>query len=597
MSQILHSKIAAVRRKNLTVAALTGGAGAVGAFVLLLAATMLLDFYPNLPFTARAALLTLTLATAGFALLYSVFGPLLYGPDDDRIALMVEDAEPAFGTRLIASVQLARPGAVPAGGSASLARALIAQTEALAEPMDFTRVVRTDRLLRTAALAGLILLVGLGSFVYAADVARDLLQRSLFLSDIPVPRNTRVYPITGDLLVARGDGVEILALADGTTPPDDKRNLVIRTLPDNKGEAARTQTFAMERYETDADPARLPRLTALLTTPGRDPRLTDQTLQKLRGGAPVYAATIENVQESFEFRARLNDGESPRKFTVRVLPRPAITKVQARQIYPAYTGRSPEDRAPGDLTLLQGSKLQLAIATSKRLQRANNHVHLIGSDKDIPLTLDAANPQRLTGEIDLPKGTTGFSINLTDEHGLKSKDPAIYRVDLIPDKAPTVRITAPTRKEVLLVRDAKHRVAFEAVDDFAIAAASIRYRLNEGPEQTIKLDLRGQRPRSFPAAYDWRLTDVQSATEGSVIEYWVEIEDTRTDDYGGPNRTASEHYMIRLVSEAEKRAEMAARIADIGSGLRTAAEDQESVADRVGTILLEKQPEPGAPTR
>jgi hypothetical protein len=593
MSQILHSKIAAVRRKHLVVAALTGAAAAVAAFVLLLAASMLLDFYLNLPFTARAALLTLTLAAAGFALLYSVFGPLLYGPDDDRIALMVEDAEPAFRTRLIASIQLARPGAVPAGGSTSLARAMIAQAEAIAGPIDFARVIKTDRLLRVAALAGLTLLLGLASFVYAADVARDLLQRSLFLSDIPVPRNTRVYPITGDLLVARGDTVEILALADGTTPPDDKRRLVIRTLPDQKAEPARTQTFNMERLDTDADPARAAHVESVLAASHpKAPRTAD----KLKSGAPVYAATIENVQESFEYRARLNDGESPGRYTVKVLPRPAITRVQARQTYPAYTGRPPEDRALGDLSLLQGSKLQLTITTNKRLRPGGNAVHLVGSDKDLPLTLDSASPQRLTGEIDLPKGTTGFSINLTDEFGLKSKDPAIYRVDLIPDKAPTVRVTLPTRKEVLLVRDARHRVAFEAADDFAIATASIKYRLNEGPEQAIKLDLKGQRPRSFPAAYDWRLTDVQSATEGSVIEYWVEVEDTRTTDYGGPNRTASEHYMIRLVTEAEKRAEMAARIADIGSGLRTATEDQEQVAERVGTILLEKQPEsPAAP--
>ena len=591
MSPILHTKIAAVRRKHLAVAALTGAAAAVGAFVLLLAASMLLDFYLNLPFTARAVLLTLTLATVGFALLYSVFGPLLYGPDDDRIALMVEDAEPAFRTRLIASVQLARPGAVPAGGSASLARAMIAQAEAIAGPIDFARVIKTDRLLRVAALAGLALLLGLGSFVYAADVARDLLQRSLFLSDIPVPRNTRVYPITGDLLVARGDTVEILALADGTTPPDDKRRLVVRTLPDDKGEAARTQTFAMERVETAAEPARAAHVAAVLAASHPN---APRTAEKLKGGAPVYAATIENVQESFEYRARLNDGESPQRYTVKVLPRPAITRVQARQVYPAYTARPPEDRALGDLTLLQGSKLQLAVTTNKKLRPGGNTVHLVGSDKDLPLALDPANPQRLTGEIDLPRGTTGFSIDLTDEFGLKSKDPALYRVDLIPDKAPTVRVTLPTRKEVLLVRDARHRVAFEAADDFAIASASIKYKLNDGPEQAIHLDLKGQRPRSFPAAYDWRLTDVPSATEGSVIEYWVEVDDTRTNDYGGPNRTASEHYMIRLVTEAEKRAEMAARIADIGSGLRTATEDQEQVAERVGTILLEKQPDPPA---
>lgn len=595
MSQILLTKIAAVRRKHLTVAALTGVAAAVGAFVLLLAGSMLLDFYLNLPFTVRAALLAITLGTAGFALLSSVFGPLLYGPDDDRIALQVEDAEPAFRTRLIAAIQLARPNAIPYGGSLALANATIAQAEQIAEPIDFARVVRTERLLRLAALAGLILVVALGSFLYAGEVSRDLLQRSLFLADIPVPRNTRVYPITADLLIARGDDVEILALADGTTPPDDKRRLILRTLPDNKTDPARTQTFTMERVDTAADPNRLARMTSIVTTPGRDATLTDRTLQKLRAGAPVYAATVENVQESFEYRARLNDGESAQKFTVKVLPRPAITRVEARQIYPAYTGRPPENRALGDLTLLQGSKLQLTITTNQKLQPRANVAHLIGTDNDVPLALDPANPQRLTGEIDLPKGTTGFSINLTDEHGLKSKDPAIYRVDLIPDKPPTVRVTNPTRKEVLLVRDAKQRVAFEAADDFAIATAAIKYKLNDGPETAIPLDLKGQRPRSFPAAYDWRLTDVRSAAEGSVIEYWVEVEDTRTPEYGGPNKTASEHYMIRLVSEAEKRAEMAARIADIGSGLRNATEDQESVAERVGTILLDKAPDPTAP--
>src|SRR3954471_24284969 len=136
MSQILLTKIAAVRRKHLTVAALTGVAAAVGAFVLLLAGAMLLDFYLNFSFTVRAGLLAITLGTAGFALLYSLFGPLLYGPDDDRIALQVEDAEPVFRTRLIAAIQLGRPNAVPFGGSIALAHATIAQAEEIAEPID-----------------------------------------------------------------------------------------------------------------------------------------------------------------------------------------------------------------------------------------------------------------------------------------------------------------------------------------------------------------------------------------------------------------------------------------------------------------------------
>ena len=80
--------------------------------------------------------------------------------------------------------------------------------------------------------------------------------------------------------------------------------------------------------------------------------------------------------------------------------------------------------------------------------------------------------------------------------------------------------------------------------------------------------------------------------EGSVIEYWVEVEDTKDAANGGPNKGASEHYMLRVVSEAELREILAIKIADIGSGLRTAVDDQEAAANKVKTILLEKQSEP-----
>ncbi|HEY7116477.1 MAG TPA: hypothetical protein VH475_07825, partial [Tepidisphaeraceae bacterium] len=400
MSQILASKISSVRRKHFGVFTTTGIAAAVGLFVLLLAASMLLDFWLNLPFTARAALLAINLAAVGAILLYGIFGPLIYGPDDDRIALMVEDAEPAFRTRLIASIQLSRPNAVPAGASTSLTRAMIAQAESLAGPMDFARVIRTERLLRVVILSMLILIVAATAFAWGGEVSRDLLKRSLFLADIPVPRKTRVLSITDDLLVARGDDVEIVALADGATPPDDKRRLFIQTLPDNKQDASRRQDFVMEPVK--ADPARLEQMRQTLHASKRDAAQTQRVLDKL-DAAPAYAAKIENVQESFEYRVQLNDGESVRKYAVKVLPRPAITRVEAKQIYPAYTGRGIELRAPGDLTLLQGSKLQLAISVNKPLKRPAtpgeklNFIHLIGSDKDVPLVVDPKNAQQLAG--------------------------------------------------------------------------------------------------------------------------------------------------------------------------------------------------------
>src|SRR5438874_6835616 len=230
MSRILTTKLSTVRRKHASVAAFTGIAAAVGAFVLVLGASMLLDFWLNLPYTARAALLALNLAAIGWILLSTVFAPIFYGPDDDEIALMVEDAEPAFRTRLIASVQLSRANAIPAGASMSLARAMIMQAESLAGPMDFARVIKTERLLRIVIVTLLILIAGVTALAWGGEVSRDLLKRSLFLSDIPVPRKTRVFPITDNLLIARGDNVELLALAQGVIPDvPEKQRLFIKT--------------------------------------------------------------------------------------------------------------------------------------------------------------------------------------------------------------------------------------------------------------------------------------------------------------------------------------------------------------------------------
>src|SRR5258708_20488317 len=119
----------------------------------------------------------------------------------------------------------------------------------------------------------------------------------------------------------------------------------------------------------------------------------------------------------------------------------------------------------------------------------------------------------------------------------------------MPDKAPSVRIILPTRKEIPLVREGKQPIAFEAVDDSAIGSASLKYKVDDGVEREIKLNLQGKTPKSFPGAYDWKLAEVQapSATkpmpEGSVIEYWVKVADTRTPDTAGPNNDAPDTYI------------------------------------------------------
>src|SRR5204863_3352304 len=120
-----------------------------------------------------------------------MLGPLLARPDLDALALMVEKARPEFGSRLISTIQLTRPGAIPSGASPELVRALIVDTESRAAPVEFTDIIDTRELKRLAAVAAAILVLGLLGFARGGNASVDLLKRA-FLFNLPVPRKTRV---------------------------------------------------------------------------------------------------------------------------------------------------------------------------------------------------------------------------------------------------------------------------------------------------------------------------------------------------------------------------------------------------------------------
>src|SRR5438552_49730 len=160
MSRILANKIASVRRKHALFAALRGASAMLGVAVLLLAVGMLLDWYIELPWRVRAAILAIDLTVLTYMFLTYVVAPVIWGPDEDEAALMVERERPEFATRLIASVQLGRPGAVPAGASSTIVNAMIRQTEQIADPLNFAEVIKSEPLIKVAALSMLIVLFG-----------------------------------------------------------------------------------------------------------------------------------------------------------------------------------------------------------------------------------------------------------------------------------------------------------------------------------------------------------------------------------------------------------------------------------------------------
>jgi hypothetical protein len=575
---LLGAKLARLRRKHVGTAVLTALALAVGVGVELLALVMFVDWWLDLPWGVRLVLLMAQAAVMGYVLLRFVTPPLLAPPDDDELALIVEKACPQFRSRLIASIQLTRPGAIPPGASAALVDAMVEQTEAMAAPMDFNRIVPTDKLKKLGAVAVLVLLLAGVTLVWGGPDVRDLVRRA-FLSNVPVPRKTRVLVLDGHRTIGRGDNVRLEAFAQGVIPA--RGRLIV------KSRGRRPQEFSLE--------------------PDRDHRAR-------------FGRTLESVQDSFDYVIHLNDGRSE-TFTIKVLPRPTVVTIECEQQFPAYTGLKPARRSLGDLTLLAGSVLRLKVTATKEIQSASirpvgtvalnaptggttnrppdatpppgadPNVRAPISLADAPLQINAQNRKELLGEIFVPtQGLGGFSVLMLDSEGMESRDAAVYRIEIVPDKPPVVRITYPDRKEELYTRQATVLLGFEATDDFAIARVRLRYKvdaLEAGAEKMVDLELAGEQPARLRRRYEWRLGDFSPLLkEGSQIEYWIEVQDN--NDATGPGVGASDHQFAKIVSEADKRADLLNRAGDYLGSVNDVAADQERASRSLGTIIREK---------
>jgi hypothetical protein len=434
MNSPLIPKLNALRRKHAAVAAGTAAVAAVGLAVLCLAGGMLLDRWMDLPYTARAALLIVDGITLVAMLVWRGLWPVVRGPDVEQAALWVEQAVPAFGSRLISAVQFIRHP-VAAGTSPAMVLALVQQTEAAAADVDFAAVVPVRPLRRLANVcAGVIVVVGIG-FAWGGRTSLALAERAL-LRPVPFPHRTHVTVVTGDVTVARGDPVTLSAVAAGRVPSDGRVSV---------------------RYGSGAT-AELP----------------------ATANGDHFDRAIENVQEPFVYRFTIGDDESA-EYRVRTAERPAVQAVRCLVTPPAYTGLPPGARSPWDLSVPAGSELGLVVMANVP---SAGTVHFAGANVDVPMTHGLV---LLMPDAAIPAGATGFSVELTSADGLRSRDPVVYKIETVPDRPPTVRLTTPAG-DGSVTPVARPTVVVEADDDYAVARTSLRYRITKAGQTVAAED-------------------------------------------------------------------------------------------------------------
>ncbi len=538
----------AVRRRLVRLALAEGALWILLTLAVALGVVMLADWWFELPRPARVAALVLiavaTLAVAWRRLLQ----PILRVPSRDGLALFVERRRPELRSRLISALQLSR--ATPESPEAeAFTRRLVEDADEATRAVQPAELIPAGRLARAAKIVVPALVLLAIVFGWSWPDSGVLLRRA-WLEELAVPRKTRIVEVTGSRTLGRGDDLVVSVRAEGVLPRAGE--LTIRH------SSGRAQTLAMDQ------------------APGERGR---------------YERVLGNLPTSFRYRVRVNDALSE-EFTVEVLPRPVVTNLVLTLALPEYTGLPARQIAPGELVVLRGSRLTVEGIASQPLREGR--IRLGGVEGDVDLAIDPADPQRFRADlIAEDPAWNSFTIELVDRMGITSRDSALHAVQVVSDRAPRVRITAPSRREELATVRGMVLVGFEAVDDFGIRALRLRHRpagaTNEAA--TIELDLEGAIAQEVRRRFEWDLSRREPPmTEGELVEFWVEAEDRNDED--GPGIGISDRYLVRVVTEAEKRADLLARAGDAIGRLGDVAAGQERLNQTLGNIILARPENP-----
>ena len=534
----LRGKLATVRRKLVRVEFVRRIAVAMSVAVVGLVFVLSLDWLVDLPLDVRTGVI---IGLAGLFLVFllrALVALVTQRRDEETLALMVEEREPGFRSRLIASVQFALGKAtVPDSGARLIVERMVEETESFARPLRLTEVVNTRPLKR--ALLFFLVLGGLagGGYYLGGSITEDLLKRA-FLSDVPVPRATRVVWTSRDLRIGIGDSVTVEGRVEGYEP--EEGSLRIRYA------SGRRQKIRMERGSEGS----------------------------------LYRATLENVQESFTFRVVIKDGRSGRESVI-ALPRPSVEELVGEQRYPGYMNLPSSLHQPGEFLLYPDSELLLRITASQSLRQAT--LRLLGEGEQVSLVgkVDSRDPRVAEVAVGVKQGLTGFTVDLLDTEGMDSRDTAVYRVDVLTDEPPKVRLVKPSRQRELVTAQARVLVGYEAEDRFGIERMVLSYKVGgEGAEGTLELPIPERGNTKLAEFFDWELGQIEPPLQvGDEIEFWLEAYDQNDSTKEG--KSASR--ILKVVTPREKRDDLLSRVGDSLGRIDRVTDDQ----DRLNTALAE----------
>ena len=497
-------------------------------------------------------------AGVGTAVFWFFVRPLLVSMPDDQLALLYEREFPELSDVLVSAVQLAH---APGAASPEMVAAVISSAESASEGIEPARVPKRTKLSRMALAATVAAAAALAFCLAAPGAARTFALRYLDpFGPAEWPRNTSlVIEVAGStepvVAVARGEQVAIKVTAVNA------RRSPLWTPP-----AKVWLDYAHASGERDSRPMR-----------------------RVRGN--IYQAYFNDLPEDLTVSARARDTQTG-KVLIRVIERPRVEETWLSFEYPKYTARPPDraSRSVSDVRAIVGTKMRVQIKANRKLRPDGAAITIDTTGTVQMRPTDGAGDGGSTheGEFVLAIGMKWFRIQLTDEAGNRSKNPQTFQLQVIDDKAPTVKILKPGG-QTRCTPHAMLPLEASLKDDLALRGAWLRYAL--GPKETPltrPLALDEPSPKQAHINTRWDLAELRVKV-GQTISYRVEADDHRDVFPAGSEQTRqvgrSDEYFIRIVSSADLASELDRRLFALRNEVKKAKARQESDRRKVNELL------------
>jgi hypothetical protein len=410
-------------------------------------------------------------------------------------ARQVERAVPGLHERMSSAVELLTLEQEPAfRGSPQLVAHLLAEAREQAAGIDPRHVVAADPLIRRGA-ALLTLCIAWMVLAINPHTSRPVLRgayATLFPWQRHVPAALAAISVSpGDIVLTQGDALEIRA-----TVPDGNRI----------SEASLIQRFA-------------------------DGQTISQTMQA--DSRREFHCRFENLNQGFSYHIRTESGESE-QFTVAVLPRPTISKLDIHYDYPAYSHIAASDSISSDGAIqgLAGTNVTLTVHCSDVIALDQSNILLMQDGRDpqnVPLAQDAPGAYRATFKI---QSNGDYRIQLVNAQRLGNRDRQARPIVVQYDQPPAVTILSPVGQATVRPDDMVP-IEFSATDDFAVASLSAMVSTDDGPLRVIPLPLPAGDHRSIRSTWAIDVQDVlqkAGAAKASRISYQLRATDNRDPD-------------------------------------------------------------------